>query len=211
MAITIESEQYYKDGVAQTTPYVSGDNKWTYVGMHLASNVWSRYVLMLTCNTDTPLSNLTLSVTHCGTDNTDGQKYFGMYVTTTQDDAYLTETTGGETKLRFSMACTDGGEWTDSGATRVAKGTVTKNIPTGTFYIYIVPYQTTKYHSYSSIGSIQLTDGRQPTITGEEIPCCVYIDSGSAFETYQCYIDNGSSWVLHAAYIDNGASWETCS
>ena len=39
----------------------------------------------------------------------------------------------------------------------------------------------------------------------------VYIDSGSAFESYQIYIDNGSGWDLYAPYIDNGSSWDLYS
>lgn len=168
MAITITAEKFYKDGTAQTTPVVSGDNKWSYVGMQFSGSTSYRYVLLLTCKTDTPISNLTLSITHCGTDNTDSNAYFGMYVTTATSNDYLTTTTGGETKLRFSKTSVDGGSWTDSGNNRVAKGTVTKNIPTGTFYIYIVPYNTS-YHSYSSVCSIQMTDGRQPVAEGTGI------------------------------------------
>ena len=205
MAITITSEQYYKDGVAQTTPDEYNDNKYCWAGM--SSTI--RYVTLYTCETTVPLSSLTLEITHAGTDGTGSTKYLGMYVTATKNDSYLTDSTGGDTKLCFSMDCTDDGSFVSNGVARLARGTVTKNIPAGTFYIYIVPYQTNQ-NNCSTIRSIQMPENA-PTITGEEIPCCVYIDSGSAFETYQCYIDNGSSWVLHAAYIDNGSSWEMCS
>lgn len=168
MGVTITSEQLYKDGVAQTTPIVDGSQKFTYAGMKSENNAWLRYVLLLTCNTTAPISSLTLTITHCGTDNTNAAKHFGMYVVTAKDDAYLTSTTGGETKLRFGSSCTDGGSWGSVSPVTKAIGTVTKNIPTGTFYIYIVPYQETNYHSWSTINSIQVATGA-PTVEGTAI------------------------------------------
>lgn len=167
MAVTITAEKYYVDGVAKDA-YVSGSNKWLYVGQQVNGNTKSRNVIMYTCKTTTPISKLTLSITHCGTDNTDSNAYFGMFVTTAQNNNYITTTTGGETKLRFSKTSVDGGSWTESGNNRVAIGTVTKNIPTGTFYIYIVPYNTS-YHSYSTVSSISIGDDRVPTISGTSI------------------------------------------
>lgn len=162
--ITITKAQYYKNGAEQT---VSNDR--IYAGMHLSNSVWTRYVALLTCQTTAPISQLTLTITQAGTDNTDAQAYFGMYVTTTKNDDYLTTTRGGETKLRFSKSCVDNGSWESvvSGSNKNAEGTVTKNIPTGTFYIYIVPYPTTNYHSYSSIYSLEASSC--PTISGTDI------------------------------------------
>lgn len=163
MSITITNSQYFKDGVEQTV----SSNK-CYAGMRSSSGVWSRYAMMLTCTTTKPLYEVTLTITGVsGEDNTDGTKYLGMYVTATKDNTYLTEKTGGDTKIRFSKTCVNGGSWTDSGATTKAIGIVTKDIPAGTFYIYIVPYQTTNYHSYSAIRSIN-NESVAPIVTGKK-------------------------------------------
>lgn len=163
MAITITAEQYYKDGVAQTTPYVYGDNKYCWAGM--SGTV--RYATLYTCKTTVPISRLTLEITHAGQDSTNGTQYLGMYVTTAKNNTYLTSSTGGDTKLRFSYDCTDDGSFVSNGVTRLARGTVTKNIPAGTFYIYIVPYQT-NVSNYCYIRSLQMTEN-VPTASGTNI------------------------------------------
>ena len=208
MAITITAEQYYKDGVAQTTPVVSGSNKFVYVGAQSANSTWYKYALKLTCTTTRPLTSVTLSVTHMGTDNTDNLAYFGMYVTAEQTDSYLTST-GGETKLRFSKKCVDNGSWEASGNNKTAIGTVTKAIPSGTFYIYIVPYNT-NYHSYSTVRSLQMADGA-PTATGEEVDIgLLYIANGSKFEAYEVWIADGSKFVQYEPYVADGSKFVLC-
>ena len=168
MAITITSEQYYKNGVAQTTPYEYNGNKYCWAGMSAATSANPvRYVTLYTCKTTVPISSLTLAITHAGQDGTNVGSHLGMYVTTTKNDTYLTSSTGGDTKIRFTYDCTDDGSFTSNGTARTARGTVTKNIPTGTFYIYIVPYQTNQ-NNYSYIRSLQMTDN-VPSASGTEI------------------------------------------
>lgn len=190
MSITITNSQYFKDGVEQTV----SSNK-CYAGMYLSSGVWSRFVMMLTCTTTKPLYEVTLTITGISSeDNTDGTKHLGMYVTTTKDNTYLTEKTGGETKIRFSKACVNDGSFTDSGTATKAIGTVTKDIPAGTFYIYIVPYQTTNYHSYSAIRSIN-DESVAPIVTGKKQGSLSYAN-GLTFYEGSPYV-NGENANMH--------------
>lgn len=170
MGVTIVSEQMYLDGVAQTTPDVVGTYKRVLAGMDKRTSTPKRWVTLLTCNTTTPISNLTLQLWNGSIDGTKATEYLGMFVTTTKDNTYLTEKYGGDTKLRFYYDSTDGGAFVQNNTTS-ARGIVTKNIPTGTFYIYIVPYQNA--HNYSNWYSIEAAEegmsGTEPSISGTSI------------------------------------------
>lgn len=169
MAITIKSEKIYKAGVSQTTPQGSGS--WLYCEAGYAGNNSAyRYATLYTCNTTTPLSQITISATLAGSIGTsvNNSQYLGVYVTTAKNDKYLTESTGGDTKFCFSYTCVDDGTPTlnDSSVTKnTAIGTITKNIPKGDFYIYIVPYSASSKTTYSTFHSKD--SGTSPiTITG---------------------------------------------
>ena len=171
MAITITSEQIYKNGVAQTTPDVNGDYRRCKAGTNTGDSPRSFYATVFTCNTTAPISQITLSLMNGGANNTNSSKYLGMYVTATKNDEYLTSA-GGDTKLRFNDSCTDGGDFV-SGTYNWATGTVTKNIPTGTFYIYVVTYTNTNYSTFSNFYSISAdmegAKGDPPEISGTNI------------------------------------------
>ena len=74
-------------------------------------------------------------------------------------------------------------------------------LPNTTYYLWIFP-------SVATYGYYWLYEGKKATVTTSGSAGVVYIDSGSAFEAYQCYIDNGSSWEAYMPYIDNGSSWD---
>lgn len=62
---------------------------------------------------------------------------------------------------------------------------------------------------YQPIGvTFQATSNHIITITYEQPDTLVYIDNGTAFETYECYIDNGTTWEQYAPYIDSGTAFE---
>ena len=207
MAITIESEQMYKDGVAQTSPEVSGKYSFLKAGMDRSTSTYYRWVTVLTCKTTRPLTSLTLEIFNFSFDNTDSTKYFGMIVTTEKNDSYLTDYFGGETKLRFSCNCTDGGAWVANN-TSWARGTVTKNIPSGTFYIYIVPYQNK--HNYSQFYSKDYAS-YPAGLTGVEVEVgYMKIANGSSFVDYEVWIADGSKFVQYEPYVADGSKFVLC-
>ena len=197
MAITITSEQMYMNGVAQTTPDVAGDYRRCEAGWDLSTSTHKRWVTVFTCKTTSPISQVTLNLLVGGKDKTSSTKYLGMIVTTAKNDTYLTEDTGGDTKLRFGYSCTDDGSFV-SGTYNVATGVVTKNIPTGTFYIYIVPYQKPNSSSNSNFYSISAeAQGTPPEI------------SGTSITIYKATLNNQSAttagtaalWYIYNTYI----------
>lgn len=205
MAITITGEQIYKGGTARTTPQVQSGIKFCEAG-YASNSSSNRYVTLYTCETDKPLSQITFSIKTAGTAATNASKFLGVYVTTTKNDTYLTSSTGGDTKLEFGSTCVDDGTLA-TGTSGVATGTVTKSIPKGTFYIYVVPYSASSNTTYSTFYSKDSTTS-PVTVTGVEVQGYVYIDNGTGWDAYQCYIDNGTSWDLYIPYIDNGTSWD---
>ena len=173
MAITIKSEQIYLAGKTRTTPQSSSGIKFCEAG-YAGNAAGYRYVTMYTCNTTTPLSQITVSARMCGSLGTsvDSAKYLGIYVTTAKNDTYLTSSTGGDTKFCFSYTCVDDGTPTKnpSGTTaNTAIGTITKNIPKGDFYIYVVPYSASSKTTYSTFYSKDSTTS-PITVTGTSIP-----------------------------------------
>ena len=74
-------------------------------------------------------------------------------------------------------------------------------LPNTTYYLWIFP-------SVATYGFYWLTANEKATLTISGAAGLVRIDSGSAFEAYQCYIDNGSAWEAYMPYIDNGSSWD---
>lgn len=206
MSVTITSEQIYRNGSTLTTPQVNGSVKFCYAGYD-ATNKY-RYVTLYTCHTDKPLSQITLSIRLAGIDGTGASKFLGVYVTTAKNSTYLSSSTGGDTKLRFDYSCKDDGTPT-SGTSGVATGIVSKVIPAGTFYIYVVPYTGTSATTTSTFYS-NSASSMKPTLTGVEVQGCVHIDNGSGWAAYQCYVDNGSGWDLCLPYVDNGSSWDLC-
>lgn len=206
MAVTITGEQIYLNGNTLTTPQVNGSVKFCYAGYN--SSTKQRHVTLYTCKTDKPLSQITLSLHMAGTDGTGSNKYLGIFVTTSKNSTYLNSSTGGDTKLRFDYICKDDGA-TTSGTSGVATGIVSKVIPAGTFYIYVVPYSGTSTTTTSTFYS-NSSSSMKPALTGVEVQGCVYIDNGSGWDAYQCYIDNGTDWDLALPYIDNGTDWDLC-
>ena len=207
MTITITGEQMYKDGVAQTTPEVVGKYIRLYAGRDRGSNDYHTWVTVFTCQTTRPLSSVTLELFRASFEYTDSTKHLGMIVTTTKNDAYLNDYYGGDTMLRFSCDCTDGGSWVANN-TYWARGTVTKNIPIGTFYIYVVPYQDK--HNYSNFYSKEY-ESYPAGLTGTEIETgFVYVANGSSFDAYEVWIANGTKFELYEPYIGNGSSWDLC-
>ena len=169
MAITIKSEQIYLAGKTRTTPQSSSGIKYCEAG-YAGNAAGYRYATLYTCNTTTALSQITISARMCGSLGTsvDSAKYLGIYVTTTKNDKYLTESTGGDTKFCFSYTCVDDGTPVKNGSdvtANTAIGTITKNIPKGDFYVYIVPYSASSKTTYSTFYSKD--SGTSPiTITG---------------------------------------------
>lgn len=208
MAITITSEQIYRNGSVLTTPQVDGSIKFCYAGYGTTSK--ERHVTLYTCHTDEHLSQITFGIYQAGIVGTSSSTFLGIYVTPEQNSDYLTSSTGGDTKLRFNYTCTDDGTPT-SGTSNWAVGTVTKTISAGTFYVYVVPYSGTSSNTTSTFYSNSAAANVKPTLTGVEVQGCVYIDNGSSWDAYQVYIDNGSSWDLYMPYIDNGSSWDLYS
>ena len=206
MAVTITGEQIYLNGSTLTTPQVNGSVKFCYAGYN--SSTKQRHVTLYTCKTDQPLSQITFTIRNAGTDGTGANKYLGIFVTPSKISEYLTSSTGGDTKLRFDYTCTDDGS-TVNGTSNAATGIVTKSIPAGTFYIYVVPYSGTSTTTTSTFFSNSSSTSK-PSVSGVEVSGCVYIDNGSKFEAYQCYIDNGSGWDLCLPHIDNGSGWDLC-
>lgn len=206
MAVTITGEQIYLNGSTLTTPQVNGSVKFCYAGYN--SSTKQRHVTLYTCKTDKPLSQITFTIRNAGTDSTGANKYLGIFVTPSKISEYLTSSAGGDTKLRFDYTCTNDGTPVN-GTSGAATGIVTKSIPAGTFYIYVVPYSGTSTTTTSTFYSNSSSTSK-PTISGAEVTGCVYIDNGSKFEAYQCYVDNGSGWDLCLPYVDNGSGWDLC-
>jgi uncharacterized repeat protein (TIGR02543 family) len=119
-----------------------------------------------------------------------------MFVTTSKVDSYLTSGTGGDTKLRFSYDCTDGGSYTNNQTITTARGTVTKTLPTGTFYIYICPHDHYSYHTRSTFYSKASTTS-PPSFTS------------TALTIYKATLNNQSAtsagtaalWYIYNTYI----------
>lgn len=206
MAVTITGEQIYLNGSTLTTPQVNGSVKFCYAGYN--SSTKQRHVTLYTCTTDKPLSQITFTIRNAGTDGTGANKYLGIFVTPSKISTYLTSSTGGDTKLRFNYTCTDDGS-PISGTSGTATGIVTKSIPAGPFYIYVVPYSGTSTTTTSTFFSNSSSTSK-PSVSGVEVSGCVYIDNGSSWDEYQCYVDNGSGWDLCLPQIDNGSSWDLC-
>ena len=216
MAITITSEQIYLAGKTRTTPQGSGSLKYCEAG-YAAESASYRYVTLYTCNTTTPLTEITFSAKMAGQLGTDvpSNIYLGVYVTTSKLDKFLTDSTVGINdnvgvgKLAFSYTTTNeetpiknGSEAVDN----IGITTVNKSIPAGSFYVYIVPYSnpnpqektySTFYSSSSSVDPVTIT-GKD---TGWELYKC-YIDNGTNFEEYECYVDTGSGLVKYYPFMD---------
>lgn len=75
-------------------------------------------------------------------------------------------------------------------------------LPNTTYYFWLFPSTS----SYSCYEFSRMEDANTLNMSGGA--GLVYIDSGSAMETYQVYIDNGSGWDMYLPYIDNGSGWD---
>lgn len=177
MAITIVSEQIYQlDNNGNLTdidtPAIDSATgyKFCQAGYNTAYKV--RYTTLYTCHTTMPLSQITLTIRMAGQSGTNSTtpKYLGIYVTTSKNDTYInSHTTGGDTKLCFNWTCIDDGSLINNQPnSNIAIGTVTKNIPVGDFYIYVVPYSDRNYNTNSTwFSKDSTTSGLMPaSVTG---------------------------------------------
>lgn len=101
-----------------------------------------------------------------------------------------------------TMTLTDGQYSTISIPTRVLERD-------NTYYLYL--WIPPDYYSSDSPYSLDFSDGIEIRVNCTEDDStigAVHIDTGSAFDAYQCYIDNGTGWDLAIPYVDNGTSWE---
>ena len=95
---------------------------------------------------------------------------------------------------------------TYSGGYYTATGSVSGLLllPGKTYYLFIFP-------GHTSFGLWNWNYPGEISVTLSGAAGIVYIDSGTALESYHCYIDNGSGWDLYIPYIDTGSSWDMYS
>lgn len=220
MAITVTGATIYKYNpssktlTSESTPAQSGSVYFYRAGYYTGDNC--RYSTLLTCTTTTAITNLSITLYTAGWDGTTAARPLGVFVVKSKNDNYLKTTDGGDGIIRFAYEYTGTSNIGSASSSSHSKTnlifkTSSKVIPANsTFYIYIVPYNSTN-GSYSTFYDAVKTSGTntKAQLTGSvSLNGSAYIYDGS-YKKAIPWVYNGSSWVMAIPWVYNGGWKQT--
>lgn len=82
-------------------------------------------------------------------------------------------------------------------------------MPNTRYHLWLCTDLAQMTYDYTAYLGIGVNYFREVVLNGAS--GCLYIDTGTGWETYMVYIDTGTEWVECIPYIDNGTSWDVCA